>query len=384
MKNFSDSHIQAFLTAHLNSNLASLMLKKSPFPEFSMAQLVQQIKGMQVAAKKFPDFLKSGIIFPPHLNLEQTSSQTTAKYKANLVSGATFVDLTCGFGIDAFYISKDFQDVVLVENNANLVQLVENNWNFLNRKATFISEILEQFLRNIDQKFDVIFLDPARRDQQKRKVFLLEDLSPNILDLQNTLLEKAKIVMIKLSPLIDLKYLLSQLKGVLSVHLVAVKNEMKEVLILLSSDNLIQQPKIHCVNLETQELDFVFKTEELDQKLASFSDIKDFLYLPNNAVLKSGAFDLIAMRYGLEKLHPNTQMYTSKQLIFNFPGRIFKVKKIETKDLKKGMQFNIISKNYPLKPEEIKKKYKLKDGGKSFLICTQSMKGKLILTGVEA
>lgn len=380
---FFNKDIQNFINANLKADLHSLLLKKSPFPETSMQEIVQQIKGKFVAEKKFPFLLKEGIVFPPNLNLEQTSSETTAKYKAELISGKKFLDLTCGFGIDAFFLSENSEKIILVEQNSGLLDMVQHNWTILNRKAIFINQNLEDFLKENSEKFDVVFLDPARRDAHRNKVFLLEDLSPNMLEIQDKLLEISNQILIKLSPLIDISYLASVLKNTLEIHIVAVKNEVKEVLVLIDSGKQIEEIKIKCVNLETSEPDFEFYFDENSQSVSEYSQPMKFLYIPNNTVLKSGAFNLVSERFQLKKLHPNTHFYTSEKRIPDFPGRMFSVKKVEAKEIGKAEKYNIISKNYPLKPEEIRKKYHLKDGGENYLIFTTSVKGKIILEGTN-
>jgi len=373
--------IQHYINANLHSDLHSLLLKKSPFPEVSMQEIVQQIKGKQVAQKKFPFLLKEGIVFPPQLSLEQSSSEKTAAYKAEFLKGEKFLDLTSGFGIDAYFLSKNFENNTLVEQNAELLCLVEHNWNVLNKKARFIHQKLEDFLRENNEKFDVIYLDPARRDHHKNKVFLLEDLSPNILEIQEDLVSISEQVIIKLSPLIDLKYLISVLKNISRIEVIAVKNDVKEVVVFLSKDSSSEMI-CKCVNLETDEKDFSFKFNAEKNAAAEFSEPQKYMYIPNNAILKAGIFNHIADYFKLKKLHPNTHLYTSDTRNNDFPGRILEVEVIDSKQIKKKEQYNLISKNYPLKPEEIKKKYHLKDGGERYLIFTQSKKGKIILKSV--
>jgi hypothetical protein len=373
--------VQNYIEANLNSDLHCLLLKKSPFPEASMQEIVQQIKGKQVAQKKFPFLLKEGIIFPPQLNLEQSSSDKTALYKSKILKGKKFIDLTSGFGIDAYYLSQNFEDITLVEQNPELLQIVQHNWSILGKKATFINIKLEDFLVENKESFDVIYLDPARRDNNRNKVFLLEDLSPNILEIQGKLLSISKQVVIKLSPLIDLKYLVSVLKNVIQIDIIAVKNDVKEIVVFLSNENS-DKIKCHCINLDIGESDFQFYFGDEENALAEFSEPEKFIYIPNNTILKAGIFNLISDKFKLKKLHPNTHIYTSEIRINDFPGRIFEMEVVDGKQIKKKGQFNIISKNYPLKPEEIKKKHSLKDGGNDYLIFTQSKKGKIILKSV--
>lgn len=373
--------VQTYINDHLDVNLHQLLLKKSPFPEVSMPEIVQQIKGKQTARKKFPFLLKEGIIFPPQLNLEQASSEKTAEYKSQILKGKKFIDLTSGFGIDAFYLSQNFEEVMLVEQNQELLNIVEHNWGILERKATFTNQNLEDFLQINQQHFDVVYLDPARRDQNKNKVFLLEDLSPDIIRIREKLLAIADQVIIKLSPLIDLKYLISVLPGIFRIEILAVRNDVKEIVIFLS-----KEPKegimVNCINLESGESAFNFVFGEEENRQALYSEPEKFIYIPNNAILKAGVFNLISERFGLKKLHPNTHIYTSDQKSNDFPGRILEMKVVDSKQIKKKEQFNIISKNYPLKPEDIKKKYGLKDGGEAYLIFTQSKQGKIILKSV--
>ena len=375
--------IQKYINANLTADLHSLLLKKSPFAEVSMHEIAQQIKGKKVAQKKFPFLLRDGIVFPPNLNLEQASSQSTAEYKAKNLKGKSFLDLTSGFGIDAYFLSQNFDEVTLVEQNTELLETVKHNWNILGRKANFINENLEDFLQKNSQKFDLIYLDPARRDAQKNKKFLLEDLSPNLLEIQEKLGKISDEIIIKLSPLIDISYLLSVLKHVSKIEIIAVKNEVKELLVFISGKNSYPETQIKCVNLESTDPDFVFVFNDEKNAVAEYSDPQNFLYLPNNAVLKSGAFNTVAKKFKLLKLHANTRFYTSDELVKEFSGRVLEVVVIEPKHILKGEKFNIISKNYPLSPDEIKKKYKISDGGKNYLIFTQSQKGKIILRSVE-
>lgn len=357
----------------------SLLLKKSPFYEVSMQEIVQQIKGKKVAQKKFPFLLKDGIIFPPNLNLEQSSSQSTAELKADNLLGKSFIDLTSGFGIDAYFLSKNFDEITLVEQNTELLDIVKHNWGVLERKVNFINENLEDFLAKNTENFDLIYLDPARRDSEKNKKFLLEDLSPNLLEIQDQLFEISLQIIIKLSPLIDISYLISVLKNISKIQIIAVRNEVKELLVFLESNKIVDDVEISCINLESEDANFSYKFKEEKTAVSNFSEPEEFLYIPNNAVLKSGAFNLISNRFECNKLHPNTHFYTSGERIQNFPGRVLQIEIIDSKSIKKGEKYNIISKNHPLSPEEIKKKYKISDGGNSYLIFTQTQKGKIIL-----
>ena len=384
--------VQAFIRQHINADINQLLLKKSPFSNVSIQEIVQQIKGRKTAQKKFPFLMEDHLVFPPNLNLEQASSQSTAEYKSKNLIGKSFLDLTSGFGIDAYFLSQNFEEVTLVEQNYDLIKIVEHNWKVLNRKANFINQNLEEYIESLREpktdtytKFDVIYLDPARRDQNNKKKFLLEDLSPNLLEIEEKLRSISDKIIVKLSPLIDISYLVSELKNINEIKIIAVRNEVKELVLIMENKEKKEKSKdtkITCVNLESDEPEFSFFINEEKNASSEFSESSNFLYIPNNSILKAGAFNIISEKFGLKKLHPNTHFYTSENKIESFPGRVLKVEKIDGKDLKKNDQFNIVSKNYPLKPDEIKKKYKLKDGGKNYLIFTQSINGKEILRSI--
>ncbi|MBU8882460.1 RsmD family RNA methyltransferase [Kaistella sp. DKR-2] len=382
MKEILNKDIQNYINANLNTDLHSLLLKKPPFPEFTMAEIVQQIKGKKVAQKKFPFLNKENVVFPPNLNLEQASSQSTAEFKARYLKGRKFVDLTSGFGIDAYFLSQNFEEVTLVEQNTELLEIVKHNWEVLGRNAYFINSNLETFLEENTERFDLVYLDPARRDSQKNKKFLLEDLSPNLLEIQNKLSEISDRIMIKLSPLIDISYLISVLDDISKIQIIAVKNEVKELLVFISSTAKTEGVEISCVNLESGDSEFNFNFKEEKAAVSEFSEPLKFLYIPNNAVLKSGGFNLVSENFNVKKLHPNSHFYTSDERLESFPGRVLEIETVEAKQINKGEKFNIISKNHPLSPEEIKKKYKISDGGKEYLIFTQTKKGKIILKSV--
>lgn len=382
LKHILNKDIQNYINANLQTDLHSLLLKKPPFPEVTMAEIVQQIKGKKVAQKKFPFLNKDNIVFPPNLNLEQASSQSTAEFKAKDLKGGTFIDLTSGFGIDAYFLSQNFEKVTLVEQNTELLEIVKHNWEVLGRKANFINSNLETFLRENTERFDLIYLDPARRDSQKNKKFLLEDLSPNLLEIQSKLTEISDQIIIKLSPLIDISYLISVLNDISKIQIIAVKNEVKELLVFINAAAETENVEISCINLESEDSEFKFNFEDEKTAVSEFSEPLQFLYIPNNAVLKSGGFNLVSEKFNVKKLHPNSHFYTSDERLQSFPGRILEVELLDVKQIRKGEKFNIISKNHPLSPEEIKKKYKISDGGNAYLIFTQTHKGKIILKTV--
>ena len=377
---FLKPEIQNFINANLNADLHSLLLKKSPFEEVTMQELVQQIQGLQIGKKKFPSFIKEGVVFPPKLNLEQTSSENTALYKAQQIKGERWLDLTSGLGIDSFFMGQKFSSRTLVEQNEDLVPIVEHNFKVWEKPVQVLNVQLEDFLTHNQDTYDVVYLDPARRDQSKRKVFLLEDLSPNILEIYDQLLSIGKIVVIKLSPLIDLHYLIEVLPEAFKIEILSVKNEVKEVVVYLRKESATE-PKIHCINLESKDAEFSFYLSEEKEIELHYHEVQKFLYLPNSSIAKAGAFKTMAKMFNLNKLQANSHAYTSNILLNDFPGRIWEVEEINNKQIKKGEYYNIITKNYPVKPEDLKKKFKTKDGGSDYLIFTEDTKGKKILKG---
>ncbi|RQP13621.1 MAG: methyltransferase [Chryseobacterium sp.] len=372
------AEVQNFIVDNLTFDLNKLLLAGSPFSDISVQEIAAQIKGRRTASTKFPFLDADGILFPPQLNLEQASDEKVARWKAGLFSGKNFVDLTAGFGIDAYFLSENFDKATLVERNADLLDTVKHNWNTLGKHAEFTHADLHEFLSETADYYSLIYLDPARRDSQNRKMVLLEDLSPNIVELQERLLQRADTVAVKLSPLIDLRYLIDTLTSLKEIYVVALKNEVKEVLIVLNK-NGNHQPCINCINLNTDQPEFKFTFDEENKATASLGHVSDFLYLPSAAILKAGAFNLIADRFNLQKLDRNTHLYTSDAMIEDFPGRVLEIEKISSKELSKNERYNIISKNHPLTPEQIKQKYKLKDGGSRYLIFTQALGKKVIL-----
>lgn len=375
--------VQEYIRENLHQNLATLSLKKSPFEKVSMAEIVQQIKGVQVAKSKFPFLFQSeNVVYPPSLNLEQASSWATAQYKASVIQAQSLLDLTSGLGIDSYAFAQKIDQVIGLEQNPDLAKVAIHNFQVLGQSnLEIISTRFEDYFEaHPNQKWDAIYLDPARRKNAQKK-FLLEDLEPNVLEWLNEFLKRADEVWIKLSPLMDLKKCIDQLENVTEIHLVALKNEMKDLL-LRCTKKKCDHPKVIAVNLESDQADFEFQFSDEKSAEVAFSAVKKYLYEPNVALLKSGAFKLIGQKFNLQKLHANTQLYTSDELNLDFPGRIYEIIE-ELKDLKKQLtnrSFHIISKNYPLSVEQIRKKYKIKESENQSLIFTTSEIGKQVLT----
>ena len=373
---------QEFLISIEKEDIRSIGLKKSPFAEISSAEIAQQLKGLQVAKHKFPTLYRTkGIYFPPSVNLEQASSEATATYKASLIKGNKIIDLTAGLGIDAIAFSHSFDEVTHIEQNADLSEIVQHNVKTLDRNIICFQGTFDDYFRqNPHETFDTIYLDPARRDGSGRK-FILEDLEPNILEYIDLFFEKANQVMVKLSPLLDLSLTIQQIPCIKEIHIVALKNEVKDFLIVLEKGLITTNPQIFCVNLETQQEIYTYAFESEATKIPAFSGVKQYIYEPNVSILKAGGFKGICAAFGVYKLHQNTHLYTSDKFIEHFPGRIFKVEdfiKNPKKEIAKS-KANLLVKNYPENIDIIKKKLKIVDGGATTYIFTQSVDGIQII-----
>ncbi|WP_405571524.1 THUMP-like domain-containing protein [Winogradskyella sp. Asnod2-B02-A] len=377
--------IQEFITNNLDSNTAELLLKGIPFKHVDSKLIIEQIEAKKRSQKKLPTWYSTkNIYFPNKLNIEQTSSEITAKYKSNLISGNNIIDLTGGLGVDTFYFSKQIKSVIHCEINAELSELVIHNFEALQvTNVTNVNENGIDVLKRLDQPFDWIYIDPSRRDDLKQKVFLLADCEPNIKTHQDVLLKYAKNVMIKTSPLLDLTATLSDLKNVKQIHIVAVNNEVKELLWILERD-FEGEVEVNSVNLKKNNSQhFRFKFNEEPEAVANYSKPLTYLYEPNSAVLKSGGFNSISDILNINKLHKHSHLYTS-EIIVDFPGRQFKIEKILPYNRKafskeKITKANVTTRNFPLSVNDIRKKLKIRDGGNIYLFFTTSVNEEKII-----
>ena len=383
-KEILNIEVQDFINSNLNSDINKLLLGKSPFAGISTKDLAQQIDSKKRSEKKLPTWFKTpGIFFPPKLNIEQASSESTARYKAELIRGNTLADLTGGFGVDDYFFAKRTVEVQHIELNEELSAIARHNANILGvPNIKFACQDSIEFLHKTDQQFDTIYIDPARR-VQSQKVFLLKDTEPDVISNLPLLLAKAKRVIIKTSPLFDIQSGLWELQHVSEVHVVSVKNDCKELLWVIDKD-FTGEPTIHCCAIngeEYQKLRFALPAEREIQDI-SYSAPLAYLYEPDVSVLKAGAFKSVAKEFTLSKLHKNTHLYTSQDIKDNFTGRIFRVEDcFSYKAFGKGNNLkkaNIISRNFPLSAEELKKKHKLQDGGDDYLIFCTDPKGELL------
>jgi 16S rRNA G966 N2-methylase RsmD len=290
-----------FIESHLNDDVRQLALSKFP-DDVDKALVLNQIEARQILSKKVPSWASNpDLLFPKHLSLEQCSSELTAKYKASLVkNGDVFVDLTGGLGIDSYFLSEKFKTSYYVENQKELCELAEHNFAILERKITVVNSDAKTFCRDVvcGVRPDLIFIDPARRDIYNRKMVSLHDCTPDIIDLQNILLKNAKNILIKASPMLDISMIINELPNIAEIHIVAVKNECKEVLVLLRPE-YNGEITMHCVDVGTRRATSLqYAINDESAAIPTFTTtIKKYLYEPNAALMKAGAFKLMSQRF---------------------------------------------------------------------------------------
>ncbi len=373
-----------FVFAHQRDDVRALALHGAP-DGVDLRYALQQIAARQILTDKVPSWARCPEVeFPPHLSVEQCSSEAAARYKSGLLSGHSLVDLTGGLGVDCHFLSQRFAQTDYVEREPHLAALAAQNFSVLGDKIAVHQADCEAFLPTMPP-VDAIYLDPARRDVAGRKTVALADCTPNVADLQELLLEKAQQVLVKLSPMLDIALLVRELRCVKAVHIVATGNECKEVLALLERD-FMGEPTIFAVNLPDNEV-FAFRLSDEKQAACLWADrLQRYLYEPNAALLKAGAFRSVAVRYNLRKLHINSHLYTSDELLPNFPGRQFEVvgaasfdKKIGKTLLADVAKANLTVRNFPLSVADLRKKLHIAEGGDIYLFATTLADGQRVI-----
>jgi 16S rRNA G966 N2-methylase RsmD len=388
--NFPDLNDDAikFIRENEKADVNALLLKHKSICNLPASFIADQILARRKAKSKLPGLYRDErIIFPPLLNLEQTSSEETANYKAEIISKElgqkkNGVDLTGGFGIDTLFISRMFEQFHFVEVNAPLLDLVKRNHKHLGLNSIiYHNSPAEDFLKDHREEFDLIYIDPSRRVNDK-KVYTFKDSSPDVTSLRDDLLRKTNLLVIKAAPLLDIKLSLKELIHVSKVIILSVKNECKELLFLCQKE-FNGEPEIVAVNLGSNQPDFIFRYSAEVQINTNVANAQAYLYEPNASIMKAGAFKTVGEQFQLYKLHPNTHLYTSDKIIEGFPGRIFEVQKDikPTNELAREFpdkKVNVMTRNYPLSPDEIKKKYKLDDGGDNYLIAFTGKEKRMV------
>ena len=374
---------QQFVQDHLTEDPALLLFKHQGKTDFDLKAAVQQISARQKATKKLPTWASSPhVIFPASISLEQSSSEQTAELKSRDRSGQLMIDLTGGFGVDSYYLSKSFEKAIYCEQQEELAEIAEQNLEVLApKKFDIIKGDGLAFLAITDTHFNLIYADPARRGKGNQKLYKLQDCEPDVVSSWVMMKSKADSILLKLSPMLDITQALTELPDIQKVQVISVKNEVKELLLHWSKKSVESTLKIEAIELGDKETRFSFDPNEEESSQSEYGEVGKYLIEPFSGVLKAGAFKTFGARFGLKKLDSNSHLYTSSDFPIDIPARIFSViqevvpKKGDIKKLFPTRKANVITRNYASGSEVLKKKLGLKDGGEDFLIGTKTQSG---------
>ncbi|WP_025762292.1 class I SAM-dependent methyltransferase [Dyadobacter tibetensis] len=370
-----------FIQAHLKADIHTLMLQAKRFPELDMPKLCQQILSRQKAKKKLPEwFAHTQLVFPPPLSIEQASSEATALYKASLMEGESLLDITGGTGIDHYYMSKKFDRSTYCEINPEVSSVAHLNFKLLG--SSQISVYHGDFQSYLDlhpEQVDWLYADPARRGTQKEKVVLLSDCSPDVVALGSKLKNSAHQLLIKTSPVLDIAGAVEALGGIHEVHIIGLGSECKELLFVRFSQaptfNYLRKVRLLLPSGKVYAaLDFSMDDEK--NTISEFSAPQTFLYEPHAAVMKAGCYKWIGANFHINKIATSSHLYTSDRLVENFPGRTFRILAVckpdakEVKNIIKTDKANLTIRNFPGSVDDLRKKLRLKEGGKTYLFAT--------------
>lgn len=370
----------AFIQKHSNDDVTKLILKSGQFKDLDVKKLAAQILSRQKASKKLPEWTAiEKLIFPPSLSVEQSSSEATAKYKSSLIKGKTLIDITGGMGVDSFYLSRNFEETHYFELQNEVAETAAYNFGLLSAKNIEVhnTDSIESIQLN-QMQADWIYADPARRDANKKKVVLLSDCAPDVKFHLAELFKHAPNVLLKTSPLLDIDLAAQELKSVKEVHVIGYEQECKELLFNInetySDDFLIKARVINPAGEIIHQLDFT-RNQERDAVI-EFSEPLSYLYEPHPAILKAGAFKYLCTAFDVKKLAAHSHLYTSQNLVSDFPGRTFEITAVCKPDAKEIGQFvpenkaNLTIRNFPAKIDDLRKKWRLKEGGEIYLFAT--------------
>ena len=409
-----------FIREYRERDIRQLALQANRFPDVDMPYALDQIQGWQIARRKLPKWAAcDGVIFPPHLSMEQCSSEPTAQYKLNLAmewttlnselstqncrrqqfktqnstikTSTRMTDLTGGFGVDFSFTSCAFAAATYVERNEQLCHIVEHNLPLLGlNNATVVCADAVEYLSTVEPQ-TMLFLDPARRDEHGAKTVMLADCTPDVVQLLPKLLEKSRFTMLKLSPMLDWHKAVDDLQGaVREVHIVSVGGECKELLLVLSTV-VESELKVYCADLSTaSDTSSLFVYTPGSSAPVANSKLKTqnskFVHEPNASIMKAGCFDELAAAYGVSPVSRNSHLFLSDEPVEGFPGRSFVVERVTTmskSELRKALvgveKANIATRNFPLTVAELRKRLKIKDGGDVYIFATTTAEGEHLL-----
>jgi hypothetical protein len=375
---------QAFIREHIYDDVPKLLLQKNHSPDLDLSKLARQILGRQKARHKLPSwYANDRLLFPPPLSVEQGSSEATARFKSSLVSGKKLIDITGGMGVDCFYMSQHFEQTLYFDQQETVARTAAYNFGQLgvtHRIEVRAEEALAALDRN-PMPADWVYADPARRDDRQRKVAQLADCTPDLTQALPTLFRSAPNVLVKTAPLLDIDLAVSQLQAVREVHVIGLEGECKEVLYTLErrypkgQDIPIRVRLLHADG--TPQAAFDFTRQQEASAIAPLGEPAAFLYEPHAALLKAGAFKTIAAQYGLTKLASHTHLYTASHWIPDFPGRGFQIRAVCKPNAREIAAYvpdgkaNLTVRNFPGKMDDLRKKWRLKEGGNVYLFASE-------------
>ena len=383
-----------YIAVHSDDDVARLALHPSKDPQVDMAVALQQIAGRQKAREKLPDwYATEGVLYPKKVSMEQCSSSQTAEYKASLVEGESFADFSGGFGVDTIALARKFGKGLYVEPQEELCELFQHNCKVLDiNNVNIVNGTMEEHLDTIGP-VDTIYLDPSRRDTHGRRVVSLTDCTPNLLEWKSALLERCNILMVKMSPMIDIFQTFRDLPETYAVHVVAVEGECKEVVFLLTRRDApwhvsTTDPTIIAVDINkiaTTRVETTLQTERTTPPRIA-TELGAYLYEPNAAVMKAGIFNALSQQFKIEKLAKNTNLFTANELHEDFPGRVFRIEAVHefhprktAKELSHLANASIAVRNFPLSAEELRKALKIKNGNACYLFGCALFDGKKVI-----
>ena len=380
-----------FVKEHRNDDVRLLALQARRDSDVDLPWALDQIQGWQTARRKLPTWADiDGIVYPPHLSMEQCSSEQTALYKCGVMDSLpvacheTLIDLTGGFGVDFSFMATRAKHAVYIERLEHLCETARHNFPLLGLDhVTVTHAVAEDVLSNLDTipASTLLYLDPARRDDNSSRTYAIADCTPNVLEMKDRLLKVGHHVMIKLSPMLDWHKAVSDLGDrVAQVHIVSAGNECKELLILMSADH-VGEPSIHCVN-DDQKVCFVPIQDDDRVAIATDSDEASYLYEPNASIMKAGCFGVLTQRYPVKALAVDSHLFVSNQAISDFPGRCFTVMaatSMNKKELSKAMKgitrANVAVRNFPMTAQQLRQRLRLQDGGDCYIFGTTTAGG---------
>lgn len=395
---------EEFISTHLTDDPRRLALQRDRFPGVDFAFALDQIEGWQRARTKLPQWAATrGVVFPPHLSMEQCSSEATARYKAAIVARLgkdgglhTLVDLTGGYGVDFAYLAPAFRRAVYVERQDHLCRIARHNMDLLGLGRAEIchadgTDVLHNMPRRGrgDGDRTLVFVDPARRDAHGGRVYGLADCAPNVVEMQDELLDKADVVMLKLSPMLDIDAALQHLGHVAEVHVVSVDNECKELLVVMGrADGGL---RCCCADIHGGQTTLFRYGDRDGGAPPQAGDVAegDYLYEPNASIMKAGCFAEVGRRLELGQLDANSHLFAGREWRTDFPGRKFRIRAVTSlnkHELRRALgglkRANITVRNFPLGVADLRRRLKLGDGGDTYIFAT-TVRGRHLLLVTE-